>query len=60
MVEFGSAVPLSVTVELFVSVAFAGLVIAGAAGACVSTVKLRVAALGSGLPASSVAITENV
>ena len=56
-VELASAVPDSVKVCVPRTALFAGAVIAGAAGACVSTVHVRVAGVASVLPAASVART---
>ena len=59
-VELASAVPDSVKVCAPRTAPFAGAVIAGAAGACVSTVQVRVAGVPSVLPAGSVARTWKV
>jgi hypothetical protein len=56
----GSAVPDTVTLPVLLTLPSAGLVMTGAAGAIVSTVHVRVAGVGSVLPAESVARTAKV
>ena len=55
--EFGSAEPVSVTALLAWTLFSAGAVITGLAGADVSTENIRLAGVGSTLPAASVART---
>src|SRR3972149_5736337 len=55
-----SAVPATTTVELVRTAPSAGLVITGVSGASVSTVHVREAGLGSGVPAVSFALTWKV
>ena len=59
-VELASAVPDSVKVCVARTAPFAGAVIAGAPGACVSTVQVREAGVESVFPAASVARTWSV